>query len=314
MFPVDSVLVSWLTLIGALSLANLLYSVLKSPIHLIWNVLTSEKKALSDRYGKWAVITGSSDGIGKEYAKNLAEAGMNVFLISRTPEKLEEVAKQIRAKSSVEVRLLAIDFSHGYQVYDKIREAITGLEVGILVNNVGVVHEHPLPVEQIPLPDVQQSFSVNMIPTVMLCHMVLPEMKRRRRGIVVNVTSGAGLIAIPFASLYCSSKAFAINFTNALQKELKGTGVECQLVIPLFVSTVMSAQWHSMLFWKLLGVEVQRFTRSAVWMIGKVQLTTGYWYHAMQSTIFLCLPDWMLNVIADISMRLMRKFYENKEN
>ncbi|VDM78793.1 unnamed protein product [Strongylus vulgaris] len=91
------------------------------------------------------VITGATDGIGKAYAFELAKKGFNIFLVSRTQSKLDEVQKEIREKySKVDVKTFAFDFCNGsVEAYKPLREALNGVEVGVLINNVGMSYEYP---------------------------------------------------------------------------------------------------------------------------------------------------------------------------
>ncbi|XP_058832488.1 very-long-chain 3-oxoacyl-CoA reductase-like isoform X2 [Topomyia yanbarensis] len=282
MFEAGSVLGSFVMLVGVYASVQYLFDNLYSPFEIIWNVLFGKREPFYERYGKWAVITGSSDGIGKEYAMNLARKGMNIMLISRTDAKLVQVAKDIKSKYKVEVKWIAVDFSASAQVYEKIQQELAEIEIGMLVNNVGMAHEHPLSLEQLSKRDIEQSITVNIFPTVMLTYMILPQMKLRHRGIVVNISSSSGHLPLPYLQMYSASKSFVNSLTLSLQQELRGTGVECQLVSPMFVNTNMTEKWQSMGFWKLVTSDVERYARMAVWTIGKTEVTTGYWYHALQ--------------------------------
>lgn len=82
-----------------------------------------------------AVITGSSDGIGKEYAINLAREGLNLILISRTGAKLAQLADNIRSQYDVQVRWIAVDFAEGDDVYDRIQKELANVDLGILGND-----------------------------------------------------------------------------------------------------------------------------------------------------------------------------------
>ncbi|XP_055643604.1 putative steroid dehydrogenase 4 [Toxorhynchites rutilus septentrionalis] len=304
-----------LTAVGAYACVLYFYKHFKSPLCLIWSVLFRKNVPLKERYGRWAVITGASDGIGREYARNLARNGLDIVLISRTESKLVQLAKEIISQFGVDVKWITVDFSDGSeQVYDKIQSGLAGIEVGILVNNVGVVHENPAKFEEIPLKDIQQTVSVNICPSLRLTHMILPEMKRRRRGIIINVSSAAAFTGMAYISVYGASKAFLNSITAALQLELSGSGVECQLVTPIFVNTNMTQQWQSIDLWTLFSVGVERFTRMAVWTIGKVESTTGYWSHGLQLTILSSAPQWALETLIAFIMRLARRKVFRKQH
>lgn len=97
-------------------------------------------KNIKKRYGSWAVVTGATDGIGKAMAFELAKRGLNVVLISRSKDKLIECAAELNAKyAKVEVKILDVDFSDfTAAVRTRVSSFLEGLDVGVLINNVGV--------------------------------------------------------------------------------------------------------------------------------------------------------------------------------
>nr|KAF6433585.1 hydroxysteroid 17-beta dehydrogenase 3 [Molossus molossus] len=100
-----------------------------------WKVLP---RSFLKSMGQWAVITGAGDGIGKAYSFELARQGLNVVLISRTLEKLQAVAMEIESTTGSSVRIIQADFTKD-DIYGYIEEKLKGLEIGILVNNVGML-------------------------------------------------------------------------------------------------------------------------------------------------------------------------------
>uniref|UniRef100_A0A2I3MRV6 17beta-estradiol 17-dehydrogenase n=1 Tax=Papio anubis TaxID=9555 RepID=A0A2I3MRV6_PAPAN len=100
-----------------------------------WKVLP---KSFLRSMGQWAVITGAGDGIGKAYSFELARHGLDVVLISRTLEKLEATATEIERTTGRSVKIIQADFTKD-DIYEHIKEKLTGLEIGILVNNVGML-------------------------------------------------------------------------------------------------------------------------------------------------------------------------------
>lgn len=259
----DSV-VAVLAVLGIYATLNYLIVNCRTPVGIICNYFITRRMSFTERYGPWAVITGSSDGIGKQYAFNLASKGMNVMLISRTDSKLVEVAKEITTKYPVQVKWLAVDFSEGFKLYEKLEAVLAGLDIGILVNNVGMAHEHPLEFERISRRELDQIIQVNMVSTVMMTRIILPEMRRRDRGLVINVSSSAGLNHLPYLSMYAATKAFLNSFSRALKEELFFTNVHCQLVMPMFVLTNINAEWEAVWWWAMIATNVEKFTKSAV--------------------------------------------------
>jgi len=95
------------------------------------------------KFGKWAIVTGCTDGIGKGIAEELAAKGISLILISRTQSKLEEQAKEFASKFKIETKILSMDFSsEDLSMFDKVKDLIKGLDIGILINNVGMSYDH----------------------------------------------------------------------------------------------------------------------------------------------------------------------------
>ncbi|XP_055596852.1 inactive hydroxysteroid dehydrogenase-like protein 1 [Uranotaenia lowii] len=316
MFTLEDIFYSrWLAVIGFYALLVYLIDVLISPCQIFWHTLTKGNIPLPERFGKWAVVTGGSDGIGKEYAINLAKAGMNVVLISRTESKLVQVAAEIKQNCpTVEVKILVIDFADGTVVYDKIREELQGLEVGILVNNAGMLHRTPVRHEQLTREEIEDTISVNSIPPVMLTHMLLPDMRSRKKGAIINVASGTAVFPLPFASTYSGSKAFLVSFTKALQQELIGTGVSCQIVLPMVVATNMTSKYHSIGLTRLISLDAPTYGKHAVKKIGKTDRTTGCAFHGLQMAFIRLFPTWLVTLTATMLMTLTRRVFKTKSS
>ncbi|XP_065078473.1 inactive hydroxysteroid dehydrogenase-like protein 1 [Ochlerotatus camptorhynchus] len=200
------------------------------------------------------------------------------------------IARDIHSKYPVEVRWLAVDFSDGSKVYSRIQQGFREIAVGISVNNVGMAYRNPYTLDELSERELEETLSVNMQPTTMMTYLLLPGMKRRRRGLIVNLSSDAALTTLPYVALYAASKAYLSSFTMSLREELRGTGVECQLVIPLFVSTNINEQWKSVSCWSAIAAEVERFARFAVFTMGRTDCTTGYWKHGVQLTVMKMVP------------------------
>ena len=122
------------------------YSVLKTGMRIFNNIGTfflGFGAVNLKKYGSWAVVTGCTDGIGKAYAEHLAKRGLNIVLISRTLEKLQEQAKFITDKYKVETKVIAVDFTEQTSIYTTIRNELGDLDIGVLVNNVGMSYKYP---------------------------------------------------------------------------------------------------------------------------------------------------------------------------
>ncbi|XP_028661171.1 17-beta-hydroxysteroid dehydrogenase type 3 [Erpetoichthys calabaricus] len=192
--------------------------------------------------GEWAVVTGATDGIGREYAFELAKRGMNIVLISRTLEKLERVANEIVETTGRKVKVIQADFTMN-DIYENVEEQLKGLEIGILVNNVGMLNSYTpcrfLDTENLDK-IIPKLINCNMTSLVMMSKIVLPHMLKRQKGLILNLSSGVGLFPCPYYNIYSASKVFVERFSRGLQAEYHSAGVIIQCIAPFGVSTAMT--------------------------------------------------------------------------
>jgi short-subunit dehydrogenase len=190
-----------------------------------------------------ALITGASSGIGEHFARQLSDRGHEVVLVARRAERLEELAADLPGKAHVVPCDLG---SEAGALPDKVREL--GLDVDLLVNNAGFgTYGRFWEVE--PGRDAEM-VRVNCEAVVTLTRAFLPAMVDRGSGGVIVVASTAGMQPIPYEATYAASKAFALNFTEALSFELSGTGVRALAVNPGPVPT----EWQDVAGFKDIGV------------------------------------------------------------
>ncbi|XP_051509298.1 17-beta-hydroxysteroid dehydrogenase type 3 isoform X2 [Myxocyprinus asiaticus] len=180
--------------------------------------------------GKWAVVTGGSDGIGRAYAQEFSKHGMNVVIISRNQEKLDRAARKIELNTGGEVKVIAADFTKD-DLYGNIKKNIEGLDIGILVNNVGIL-PNQIPCKLLETADLEERIhaviNCNVKAMVKMCRIVLPGMQERR-GVILNVSSGIAKIPCPIYTLYAASKVFVERFSEGLQAEYKSKGIIIQV-------------------------------------------------------------------------------------
>ncbi|XP_052897645.1 inactive hydroxysteroid dehydrogenase-like protein 1 [Anopheles moucheti] len=309
MWPIYPVL----TLVGAYCSVWWLYENLRTPILLLVNVLLQTllpKRTFSAKYGEWAVITGASDGIGKGYAEYLARNRMDIVLIARNEAKLTQVANEISKKYSVRTKVLVADFSEGQPVYDHLAKELLPLDIGILVNNVGLSYEHATCMDELPKKTIWDLLNVNIASVTMLCHMLVPSMKQRRRGLIVNISSLSAAAPAPYLTVYSATKVYVRNFSMALREELRPHHVQVQTVLPGFVQTNMTAfvanEHKGGQVAKHL-VQVDDYVRYAGFTIGKTDLTCGYWTHGLQYAGFKLVPEWFRIFVLQTIYNNLRK-------
>ncbi|KAI9208232.1 uncharacterized protein BJ171DRAFT_490716 [Polychytrium aggregatum] len=225
--------------VGGLYLARLAFSFLQV-IYDSYLAIGSNIHAWGGGKGGWVVVTGASDGIGKEFALQLAKAKYNVFLLARSQDKLEAVAEEAR-KSGVQAIAYPFDFSTAIRPdYVGLATRLESLPVGILINNVAMNHEGPTPFLDESDELIQNIVNVNILAQLKITKIVLPQMVTRKKGLILNVGSVSGQVPSAYIADYSGSKAFVRSWSQALAMELKNTGIHVEHLNAYFVVSNMS--------------------------------------------------------------------------
>lgn len=184
---------------------------------------------LAERYGPWAVITGASAGIGAEFALRIAEHGINVVLVARRRDRLEELASRIEDMFRVEARVAPADLTSRDAV-EALQPALADIDIGLLVNCAGFGTSGPfLDMD----PSVQDSMiTLNCRAPALLTHEVAQGMRERGKGGLIFVSSVNGFCAARGMANYNATKAFDLVFAESLASELKPHGVDVQALCP----------------------------------------------------------------------------------
>lgn len=181
--------------------------------------------------GQRALVTGASSGIGLELARVLAEQGANLVLVARREDRLRSLADELHRKHGVEAVVLAADLMKpGAPAEVFAATEGRGLAVDVLINNAGF-GDYATFVES-PWETFSGMLQVNAVALTELTHRFLPAMVARRNGRVMNVASVGAYMPVPHFAVYAATKAYVRNFTEALDYELKGTGVRAICVNP----------------------------------------------------------------------------------
>ena len=181
------------------------------------------------------LITGASNGIGKQLSVDLAERGAIVVGCGRSIPRLKETLKEVR-RTSPSSTMIGCDVSDAQQVQGMVAKILADFSrVDILINNAGIGTRQPF--AQTPLQTIEEIMRTNYLGAVYCTHEVLPSMIARGRGHIVNLSSGAGKIGTLNMAAYCASK-FAMNgWSESLYHELKPLGINVSVVCPGPVST-----------------------------------------------------------------------------
>ncbi|KAJ8050707.1 Very-long-chain 3-oxoacyl-CoA reductase [Holothuria leucospilota] len=241
------------------------------------------------KYGTWAAVTGATDGIGKAYAEQLASKGLNIVLLSRTESKLEAVAAEIRSKYNVETKIIAVDFSGGVEIYSDIAAKLEGLEVGVLVNNVGTSYSYPQYFCELPEPEkfIPSLITTNCLAVTMMTNIVLPSMLSRKKGLIINVASAAGTLPSPLLTVYSGTKAYVDFFSRSLNTEYASKGIIVQSVLPFFVVSKLSKIRKS----SLTVPTATSYVKSALATVGTETRTFGCFMHNLQGAVGTSFPE-----------------------
>lgn len=275
-------------------------------------------KNIHVRYGYWAVVTGSTDGIGKAFAFQLARRGLHLVLVGRNPDKLRDVSDAIRAKhGGCRIETVVIDFA-GDQAEGvrRLREAIEGLDVGLLVNNAGVSYPYARFFHEVDEELMSNLIKVNVEGVTRVTRAVLPGMLERKRGAIVNIGSGAAIVipSDPLYAVYAASKAYVDQFSRCLYVEYKNKGIDVQCQVPLYVATKMASIRRSSFF----VPSADTYARAALQSIGYEPRCTPYWPHSLLWCLLSVLPEaaidkWRLGFCLGIRKRGQLKDAKNKE-
>jgi uncharacterized protein len=186
-------------------------------------------RELRGRYGPWVLVTGASSGIGMEFAQKLGAGGFNVAMVARRRAALESLARDLTSAHAVECRVIEMDLAEAGAA-ERLAEAVADLEIGLLIANAGTGwigrFDKQAPESHASLIRLHCEMHVE------LTARLLPPMIARRRGGVVIVSSMGGMIPLPYYAVYSGTKALLQNWGEALALEMKGTGIDVEVLAP----------------------------------------------------------------------------------
>lgn len=188
-----------------------------------------------------AVVTGGSEGIGRAIARRLAGRGKRLLLVARSAEALATTATGIRTEHATEVETLALDLTAADATATLAAElARRAWHVELLVNNAGIGYcgdfDAASPV------DLERLLALDVAAPSRLMHLVLPGMRERRRGGILNIASLGGYVPGPYQAAYYASKAYLLSLSEAVAAEAHRDGVRVTAVAPGPVATQFHAR------------------------------------------------------------------------
>jgi NAD(P)-dependent dehydrogenase (short-subunit alcohol dehydrogenase family) len=184
---------------------------------------------------KVVLITGGSSGIGKAVGEFLLQKGFTVYGTSRNPEKI----------TNSTFPLIALDVRNVESVQKAVSEIIQKSgRVDVVINNAGVGITGPI--EETPTEEIKNNFETNLFGPIEVIKAVLPQMREQKSGLIINITSIAGYMGLPYRGVYSSSKAALEIITESISMEVKSFGVNVVNVAPGdFATNIASGRYHA---------------------------------------------------------------------
>jgi uncharacterized protein len=191
-----------------------------------------------DTFGPWAVITGASSGIGKEFARQLAASGLNLVLVARRLSALEALGSELAKAFNISYRAVELDLSSD-DFLEQIEEVTRDLDIGLVISNAGTMMAGDF--LTIAQQSWQQFLRLNVKAHLDLAHHFGQHLAQRKRGGLLLVSSTAGLQGIPFSAEYAAAKAYVLTLGEALHIEFQRTEVHVTVLLPGATDTPMLA-------------------------------------------------------------------------
>lgn len=184
---------------------------------------------------KVVLITGASSGIGKSIADFLHQKGFIVYGTSRNPERAQAAA----------FPLLAMDVRKAQTIESAVAKIIADCgRIDVLINNAGVGITGPL--EELPLEEIRNNFETNLFGPIQVIKAVLPQLRSQQGGLIINITSIAGYMGLPYRSVYSASKGALELITEALRMEVKSFGIAVTNIAPGdFATNIAAGRFHA---------------------------------------------------------------------
>ena len=236
----------------------------------------------------WALVTGATAGIGESFTRLLAENNYNIVLVARDLKRLEERARRLESKFNISTHVIQADLAteSGCAV---IEQYISNNQIDVLINNAGFGLNKAFTMSS--LEAEQQMLDVLVRTPMRLMHAVLPGMKERNKGVVINVSSVAGYIA---GGSYSASKSYITVISESLNTELAGTHVKVSALCPGFTRT----EFHQRARMSMKGLP------NFMWLNAD-ELVKKAWSDALRGEA-VSIPGWQYRVLTFVIQTVPR--------
>jgi uncharacterized protein len=235
-----------------------------------------------------ALITGASSGIGRELARLFAENGFDLVLVARNEAALNEIASQLTARYPIGVTVVSKDLSLPQapeEIYDTLER--DSIAVDVLVNNAGTQVYGAL--QDTEIGEQLRLIQINLVALTHLTMLFGREMVERGRGRILNVASTGAFSPTPLNAVYCATKAYVLSLSEAIARDLEGTGVTVTCLCPGATETrfAMRAGIENIRFFQSFVMDAREVARAGYrgLMGGKTTVVPGLYNKVLVSSI-----------------------------
>lgn len=248
----------------------------------------------------WALITGASDGLGLAWGQELAADGFNVILHGRNAKKLDGIKKDLEQEYNIRVRTLVFDAelmptsleAGAYNDFDNlIHDTIAGISLTILINNIGFLGRWIAHADRDPL-WMDRQISMNVRFMAHLTRNLIPVLSANKPGLILNISSGAEMLPMPWSVTYAGAKGWSSGFNRTLKYEMKldNTGVEVLGLIYSFLATPSTGRTDADATWSC--PTARHAARAGLNAVGcGYQAVFPWWGHSLQIAFAGMLPE-----------------------
>jgi short-subunit dehydrogenase len=237
----------------------------------------------------WALVTGATAGIGESFTRLLAENNYNIVLVARDMPRLEQRARELESKYSIQTHIIQADLATDAGC-SSVEKYISTNQIDVLINNAGFGINKAFTMSL--LEAEQQLLDVLVRTPMRLMHVALPLMKERNKGVVINVSSVASFIA---GGTYSASKSYLTVLSESLHTELAGTHVKISALCPGFTRT----EFHQRGRMSMKGLP------GFMWL-NSDDLVVKAWSDALKGEA-ISIPGWQYQLLVFVIKRLPRK-------
>ena len=244
---------------------------------------------LTERYGEgsYALITGATDGIGKEFCIQLAKLKFNLILVSRNIEKLKKVSDELKNKFiHLQTILIEFDFSKKFSIkdYEKFflnNKEIKNLDISILINNIGISQRELF--TNYSLEFIMDSININIVSQSLLTKIFINKLlNRNKKSAIISMSSYSATLPLILSSIYCASKIYDDYLIRAIAEENKGKNIDFLSVRPQYVNTPSRAEHKK----EFKAISTEECVTGIFQDLGYETVTNGYWSQCIKGVIF----------------------------